>query len=299
MKTTYFFRDGRTAFFWGMKSLRLNQKNKILLPAYIGASNREGSGVFDPIRRLKAGYRFYALREDFSFDKKDFLRRLKKKNVKAVLVIHYFGFCQPDFDFIIKNCNKYGKYLIEDCAHAFNSFWKGKKLGAYGDMSFYSIHKFLPARSGGVLKVNNPDIRISSNIKEDIPPSALKTFACADLAKISKTRKSNYVYLLNKMSKVKGVRPLYRRLPGGIAPLNFPVIIENGNRDKIYFYLRRNGVRAVSLYYKLIPQISRKNYPASHYLSKRILNLPIHKAANKKEAKYIIETLAAALAKKT
>ena len=296
-KNAYFFRDGRTAFFWGIKSLGLNRQNKILLPAYVGISDKEGSGVFDPIKRLKIGYKFYVLNKNFSINKKDFLKKIRQKNIKAVLVIHYFGFCRPDFDFIIKNCEKYGKYLIEDCAHAFNSYWKEKKLGAYGDISFYSIHKILPVRSGGVLLVNNPDIKISEKIKENIPASAKKAFKRADLAKISKKRVNNYIYILNLANKIKGARPLYRSLPDGITPLNFPVIIKKDNRDKTYFYLRRRGVRAVSLYYKLIPQISKKDYPASHYLSRHILNVPVQKAANKKENEHIIKTLEGALAK--
>jgi dTDP-4-amino-4,6-dideoxygalactose transaminase len=295
-RVKYYFANGRTAFLEGMKLLSINKKKQILLPAYIGISVKEGSGVLDPIQKLGAGYQFYKINEDFSVNKDNLTKQIRQKNIKAVLVIHYFGFPQPDFDFIIEACRKYNKYLIEDCAHAFNSYWKGKKLGTYGDFGFYSIHKFLPIRTGGILEINkNSDIDIKTNLKENISYSARTAFKQADIAKISRKRKENYEYAFKKTKDIKGIKALFQRLPEGVAPLNFPVVIEKDIRDKVYFYLRRKGVRVSSLYYKLIPPIKKNKYPVSHYISRHIFNLPIHQKITREKIDFMSETLSKAL----
>lgn len=294
----YFFSDARTAFLESMKLLSLGKKDKILLPAYIGFSEREGSGVFDPIKQLGIGYEFYSLLNNLSVEKEDFIKKIKQNDVKVVLVIHYFGFCQPGFDFIIQACKKYKKYLIEDCAHTLDSYWRGKKLGTYGDFGFYSIHKILPTRSGGILLINkDAGLDRKNDILENISRRARVALERAELTIISKKRRDNYKYVLQKIKNIKGLTPLFRQLPNGIMPQNFPIVIESDHRDQIYFYFRRKNIRVSSLYYRLILPIKKDNYPISHYLSRHILNLPIHQEMTREKIDFMLEVLVVALKK--
>lgn len=294
----YLFSDARTAFLESMKLLSLGKKDKILLPAYIGFSEREGSGVFDPIKQLGVGYEFYSLLNNLSVEKEDFIKKIRQKDVKVVLVIHYFGFCQPGFDFIVQACKKYKKYLIEDCAHTMNSYWRSKKLGTYGDFGFYSIHKILPIRSGGILFINK-DVEFDRKnyIKENISRSARSALGGADLNEISKKRRDNFEYVLKKIKSIKGLVPLFHQLPDGIMPQNFPIVIKSDYRDQIYFYFRRKNIRVSSLYYRLILPIKKNNYPISHYLSRHILNLPIHQEMTREKINFMLEVLVVALKK--
>jgi len=289
LKKEYFFPRGRDAFFKVMQVLKLNKKNKILIPSYIGLSQKEGSGVYDPIAKLGTGYEFYKLNEDLSVNIKDFTDKIIRKDIRAALIIHYFGFCQNNFDVIINLCKKNGKYSIEDCAHAFNSFSNDKKLGSFGDFSFYSIHKFLATEDGGILSVNNNTCAIP--IKDSISEKTLQILYKSDIEKISKIRIETYKYVQNNIDYIKGVHPFYKNLPEGITPINFPIIIEKKNRNYVYFELLKRGIETVSLYHTLIPQIKSKDYPISHYISSHILNLPIHEDITHKDIDMILKEL--------
>jgi len=48
-------------------------------------------------------------------------------------------------------------YLIEDCAHAVGGEYRNKKLGSFGDLSFFSFQatKMLTSGEGGAVVLNN------------------------------------------------------------------------------------------------------------------------------------------------
>src|SRR3989344_6228380 len=118
IRAQYFTQNARSAFLMALKLLSIQKRGKILLPAYIGINDKEGSGVFDPIRALGVDYEFYALDANLAVVKEDFKRKVSQPDVAAVLVIHYFGFCAGNFDYVYKLCRAQKKFLIEDCAHA-------------------------------------------------------------------------------------------------------------------------------------------------------------------------------------
>jgi len=264
-----FVDKARTAFSYILKQI---PENRILLPSYIGINDKEGSGVFDPIAENNVPYDFYNLNRDLSIDMADFQKKLKDPKVKAALVIHYFGFVQNDIEKIARICREHKKYLIEDCAHSLLSEYNGRETGAFGDASFFSLHKILPMDGGGMLQINNPHLHTDLEDTEHV-----KLFSKFDLRKIAGIRRDNYLYLLEKLKSVSGIEVLYPELPSGIVPLNFPILLKNKDRDEFYYEMLDFGVELVSLYYRLIEQIGEE-YENSHYLSKHITNLPIHQS---------------------
>src|SRR4051812_19698471 len=74
----------------------------ILMPSYIGYTDREGSGVFDPLVAQSANAEFYRLKNDLSLDMDHFESLIATSKFKAALVIHYFGFCRNNMDAIKK-----------------------------------------------------------------------------------------------------------------------------------------------------------------------------------------------------
>ena len=291
LKKEYLLSRGRIALLWALRLLKLDKKKKILLPSYIGISKKEGSGVFDPIRKLGVGYEFYKLNSDLSANLEDFAKKIKQPDIKAALVIHYFGFWQKNFDYLLKICRNNKKYLIEDCAQTFNSFYHQKRLGSYGDIGFYSIHKFLPTNDGGILLINNDSIKIPENLKDKISHRTLMILQKSDLEQISKVMRENYLYLLKRIKQIKGLRVFYDQFPKGIVPLNFPVLIEKKDRNEIYFKLLERRIETVSLYYQIIPQIKKEEYPLSYYISNHILNLPIHQDITKSNINTMLKEL--------
>lgn len=77
---------------------------------------------------------------------------------KAIVVVHYAGFA-CEMDTICALANKHGLFLIEDCAHAIDSCYKGKILGSFGHFAAFSFHetKNITCGEGGMLVINKPD----------------------------------------------------------------------------------------------------------------------------------------------
>ena len=51
-------------------------------------------------------------------------------------------------------------YIIEDCAHAFGSEWRNKKLGTHGNITVYSLQaiKHLTSGDGGLILLPNEEL---------------------------------------------------------------------------------------------------------------------------------------------
>lgn len=286
---------GRVAFRRGLAALGMAEGGTILLPAYIGITDREGSGVFDPIRELGVHYDFYRLDDKLSPDLEDLAEKIERPSVEAVLAIHYFGFCQPGFDSVVELCQRHDVHLIEDCAHAFASTHEEGKLGTFGTFSFFSIHKFLPTADGGILRAGEGFPWAQADLEDDVAHDTLLLLYKSDIESIAETRRRNFEQLSDRLGEIHGLRPLYSGLPEGIVPLNCPVVIEARDRDEVYFALQERGVETVSLYYRLIPQIREADYPVSHELSRSILNLPIHQDIGPEEIDQLCRKLAEVL----
>jgi dTDP-4-amino-4,6-dideoxygalactose transaminase len=79
---------------------------------------------------------------------------------KAIIIVHFSG--RPcNMDDILEIANKYNLKIIEDCAHAIESEYKGKKSGTFGDFgcfSFYVNKNIVTGEGGMVIAKNMEDI---------------------------------------------------------------------------------------------------------------------------------------------
>jgi len=84
---------------------------------------------------------------------------------RAIVVVHYAG-VGCEMDAIMAIAKKYGLSVIEDAAQAVMSFYKGKALGAIGDLGCYSFHetKNVISGEGGALLVNRPEYVAAAEI---------------------------------------------------------------------------------------------------------------------------------------
>ncbi len=81
------------------------------------------------------------------------------KKTKAVIVVHLYG-CMTDLTRLVRLCKKHKLALIEDCAHQHGSFWKGKGVGSFGDVSSWSFQesKVLSSGEGGFNMCKTKDL---------------------------------------------------------------------------------------------------------------------------------------------
>jgi dTDP-4-amino-4,6-dideoxygalactose transaminase len=75
---------------------------------------------------------------------------------KAIVPVHYAGIA-CDMDLIMVLAKKYNLFVVEDCAQAVDSFYKGKALGTFGDFAAFSFHetKNVISGEGGMIVINN------------------------------------------------------------------------------------------------------------------------------------------------
>jgi len=79
---------------------------------------------------------------------------------KAVIAVHVAG-AAADLDALTALCSAHGLRLIEDCAHAHGTFWRGRGVGSWGDFGSFSMQrsKLMTAGEGGVLICNDDELR--------------------------------------------------------------------------------------------------------------------------------------------
>lgn len=238
---------------------------EILLPGYIGWSQNEGSGIFDSVKISGVNFNFYRLNQNLQIDFNDLKSKLSKSSI--VLLVHYFGFPDRNYNQITDFLKNNQIHFVEDCAHAWLSDLIGGICGRKGKFSFYSLHKLLPYKSGGLLVNNDPD-------EEYIDKSSFNMEY--DLYAIYNIRRQNYLYLVNKLKNLYGVSILHPELIDGVCPQTLPVLLKQCSRDNLYFSMNEDGYGFVSLYHTMIKELQTSEFNEALYVSKNIINFPIH-----------------------
>ncbi|MBQ0110592.1 MAG: aminotransferase class I/II-fold pyridoxal phosphate-dependent enzyme [Oscillospiraceae bacterium] len=104
---------------------------------------------------LGASVVFCNIDDNLSMDPED-LERCITPNTKAIMVVHYCAY-PCDMDKIMAIAKKHNLKVIEDVSHAQGGYYKGKKLGTFGDVSAMSLMsgKSFAAGELGILVTND------------------------------------------------------------------------------------------------------------------------------------------------
>ena len=86
----------------------------------------------------------------------DELEKLITPKTKAIVVVHYAGVA-VDMDRLMAMAKAHNLLVVEDAAHAIDSFYKGKPLGSIGHFGTFSFHetKNIISGEGGLLAIND------------------------------------------------------------------------------------------------------------------------------------------------
>lgn len=96
-----------------------------------------------------------SLEETWQIDPSDIERKITQKT-KAIMPVHLYG--HPcDMDKIIEIARKNRLFIIEDCAEAIGSEYKGYKVGSFGDIAAFSFfgNKTITCGEGGMIMTND------------------------------------------------------------------------------------------------------------------------------------------------
>lgn len=94
-------------------------------------------------------------KDTMNIDIDDIERKITDKT-KAMIVVHFAG--RPcDMDVVMSIAGKHGLKVIEDCAHAIEAEYHGKKIGTLGDLGCFSFYvtKNIVTGEGGMVITGN------------------------------------------------------------------------------------------------------------------------------------------------
>lgn len=142
--------NGTVAIHLACVILGLGGGDSVLVPTftYIASAN--------PIAQTGAEPIFVdCLPDTWQMDPDDIERKITP-NTKAIMAVHLYG--HPcDMDRIMEIAEKYDLFVIEDCAEAIGSEYKGKKVGSFGDIGCFSFfgNKTITCGEGGMVVTND------------------------------------------------------------------------------------------------------------------------------------------------
>jgi dTDP-4-amino-4,6-dideoxygalactose transaminase len=149
---------------------------------------------------------------------------------KAVIAVHLGGH-PADLDRLQEICRIHNLHLIEDCAHAHGSEWRGRKVGTFGSAGTFSFQasKLLTAGEGGLVITNSDDLEVrfraihdcgrmpgqwfyshyiyGSNYRLSEWQGAILTQQLSRLDEQQAIRQENAALLDRLLSQINGIRP--------------------------------------------------------------------------------------------
>ncbi len=201
---------------------------------------------------------------------------------KVIVLVHYAGIaCQMDeFDKLAK---QYHLMIIEDAAMAIDSFYKGKALGSFGNLSTFSFHesKNIISGEGGMLAVNDSDLIKRSEIvwEKGTNRSAffrgeVNKYGWVDLGSSFLPSELNAAFLYAQLENMKDIqskrKKIWNNYFDGLSSLKskeigLPVVPDYATNNGHLFYLICRCLEERS---KLIKYLKEKEIMAVfHYLS--------------------------------
>jgi len=109
-----------------------------------------------------------------------------------------------------------------------------------------------------------------------------------DFAAIIDKRRTNFQRLLNNLKRAKSVTPLHKKLPNGVCPLGFPILVKD--RESVKKMLVRNRIYP-PVHWKLPKEVDENEFPVSWRISNHILTLPIDQRYSAADMDFIAGTL--------
>lgn len=256
--------------------LNIGPGDEIIVPSYTFVSTalafaRQGADII-----------FAESRIDHPGIDEEQIELLVTSRTKAIIVVHYAGVA-CDMDKIMELARIHNLWVIEDAAHAIDSFYKGKRLGTIGHLGCFSFHetKNIHCGEGGLLVINDDRFiqkaeiiwekgtnRAAFNRKETnkyewlelgssfLPSDILAAFLWAQLVEIDKIQSTRIKLwnwynehideLLDGFRFKKPVIPDYTSINGHMY---YVVCDSETERQRIIKHLNTRGI-----------------YPLSHYL---------------------------------
>jgi dTDP-4-amino-4,6-dideoxygalactose transaminase len=304
--------NGTDALFIILKCLGIGAGDEVITPANSWISSSETIG------QTGATAVFADVEKDFfCMDPAQLEKRITSKT-KAVIAVHLFGQA-ADIDSIKAICDKHKLFMVEDCAQAHLTEYKGKVVGTFGDAAAFSFYpgKNLGAYgdAGGIIASNHKlaeKMRMYANhgslvkhehIIEGIN-SRLDGLQAAVLS-------AKLPYLKGWNRRRNELADNYRDLLTGVNEITLPevrpgahhtfhlYVIRCERRNELQAWLKESGIETQIHYPCPLPFLKayghqknrREDFPVAAELQSQILSLPIYPEMERTAQYYVCEKI--------
>ena len=259
------------------------------------------------------------------------INELKSKitsSTKGVIPVHMAGY-PCEMEEIKKICNEFNLVLIEDCAHAIGTNYKGEHVGNFGLTGCFSFYptKQITTGEGGVVVSNDKDtiekIKTLKAFGIDTPPEKRQKPGVYDVQYLGYNfRMTDFQaalgvgqmerYSKNVFSRRKNAQE-YCKLLDSVEDISFtPFSINNSyflfqiilsnhiDRDKLITTLKNNNI-GVSIHYATpVPLMSyyankygfnTYDFPNAVQYGNKSISLPVHPKLTNSDIKYITKVI--------
>lgn len=138
--------SGTAALHLGLLALGIGSGDEVIIPTFVCTA------LLNAIRYVGGTPVLADIGEaDFNIDPQDVKRKCSAKT-RAIIVPHMFGL-PADIDHLVS----IGVPMIEDCAHALGSTYRGRKVGSFGRLAIFSFYatKMVTTGEGGMVATDD------------------------------------------------------------------------------------------------------------------------------------------------
>lgn len=244
----------------------------------------------------------------------DRIERALTPRTKVILPVHLYG--QPaDMDPILEIARRHGLKVLEDGAQAHGARYRGKRLGAFGDLvawSFYPGKNLGALGDGGAITTNDPDIadriRVLRNYgSREKYVNEVQGFN----SRLDPIQAAVLRVKLKRLDEWNGQRRhIAARYHGGLSGISLtlpavpdwaePVwhlfVVRTGERDRLQHALRQAAV-ATLIHYPIPPHLQqayaslgwrRGAFPIAERIHDEVLSLPMYPGMTSGQIDHVI-----------
>lgn len=253
-----------------------------------------------------------------------FIEEKINENTKVIIPVHLYGLC-ADMDPILSIAKKYKLKVLEDCAQAIGSTYKGTKAGSMGQagaISFYPGKNLGCFGDGGMIVTNGKNIHENLNLLRDHGSqkkyyhkvvgfnSRLDNLQAAVL-NIKLEYLDGWIEARIKTAEffneaLKGLPVVTPFIPEGSRHSFHLYILRAARANEIIEYLTKNGIESRP-YYPLALHLQEcfaslgykeGDFPESEKLAKENFAIPVYPELTEEEKTYIVDNLKEFFAKR-
>ncbi|MBI2743917.1 MAG: DegT/DnrJ/EryC1/StrS family aminotransferase [Chlamydiales bacterium] len=249
---------------------------------------------------------------DWQIDPEDVKRKITSKT-RGIIAVHLYG--HPcDLDALKEIADEHGLFLVEDCAEAFGTFFKGCHVGSHADMSTYSFfgNKTITTGEGGMVTTNDEALFQKIAMLKNQGNSRARTYwhemvgynyrmtnlaAAVGLAQIEKAAeilRKKRALAAAYAEKLKGLPLLLHAESPDCLHSYWMISIlveERGLRDPLRDFLAAQEIETRPFFHPIhkLPMYEGggKQFPVAEDLSSRGINLPSFPELSTQEMEYI------------